>query len=306
MNTPVLFTTFARPEYARQTFEHIKRVKPKKLYFYSNKARADRPDEIERNNQVRSLVNEIDWDCEVKTWFRNEYVDVYVSTYGATQWLFDNEEQGIILEEDCIACPAFFEFCEHFLNVYRDDRRIAFISGNNYIADYNAKGHDHIVNRLFAFYGWATWKDRWNNFDFNISPEECLENKYIESYFQNKDQIKYWKNYLTVIKDFQNRTHCWDHAVGMNCMKNGMFGVSPVVNLVQNIGLHGVHAKGKNSMQRIKYVDLQHYSFTEESINDFPDEIFTILVFNKFFKVTLFKRICNKLKRILNRFKSTC
>lgn len=39
MDTAVLFETFARPQYARQVFDQIKKAKPKKLYFYSNKAR---------------------------------------------------------------------------------------------------------------------------------------------------------------------------------------------------------------------------------------------------------------------------
>lgn len=303
MNTPVLFTTFARPEYARQAFEHIRKAKPKKLYFYSNKARSDRPEEIDRNNQVRSLVNEIDWDCEVKTWFRDEYVDVYVSTHGATQWLFDNEEQGIVLEEDCIACPAFFEFCEHFLNVYRDDHRIAFISGNNYVTNYDVKGHDHIVNRFFALYGLATWRDRWNRIDFNISTEECLNNKYAESYFQNRDQIKYWNKTLTHITDFQNRTHCWDYAFVMNCIKNGKFGISPIVHLIQNIGIHGAHANDEASpTQKIKYVNLQHYPFTGEPINDFPDEVFTAQSY-RIIMTTFSQKVYNKLMRISKRIK---
>ena len=53
MDTAVLFETFARPQYARQVFDQIKKAKPKKLYFYSNKARVDRPDEVRNNEEIR-------------------------------------------------------------------------------------------------------------------------------------------------------------------------------------------------------------------------------------------------------------
>ena len=99
VNTPILFETFARVEYARKVWEAIKQAQPKKLYFYSNKGRIDRRGEIDKNNEIRSWINEIDWDCELHTWFRDECVDVYTSLRGAINWLFNNEEEGIILED---------------------------------------------------------------------------------------------------------------------------------------------------------------------------------------------------------------
>ena len=64
VQSPVLFITFSRPEYARQTWESIKLAQPKVLYFYSNKARADRVEEQERNDEIRSYIKEINWDCD--------------------------------------------------------------------------------------------------------------------------------------------------------------------------------------------------------------------------------------------------
>jgi len=74
MDTAVLFETFARPQYARQVFDQIKKAKLKKLYFYSNKARVDRPDEVRNNEEIRSWVKEVDWDCELHTFFREVYL----------------------------------------------------------------------------------------------------------------------------------------------------------------------------------------------------------------------------------------
>ena len=107
VETPVLFVTFVRPDYARQTWEGIKATKPKTLYFYSNKGRAEKEGEVERNNEIRSYINEIDWDCDLHIFFREECVNVYDSLRGAIDWLFDNEERGIILEEDCV--PSFLQ-----------------------------------------------------------------------------------------------------------------------------------------------------------------------------------------------------
>ncbi len=82
VNTPVLFVPFARPEYAFKTFEAIKNAKPKKLYFYSDKARENMSDEVISNNQIRALVNDIDWNCELKTFFREKHSDAFILHFG--------------------------------------------------------------------------------------------------------------------------------------------------------------------------------------------------------------------------------
>ena len=161
VQTPVLFMTFVRPEYARQSWDAIKAAQPKTLYFYSNKGRAEKEGEIECNNEIRSFVNEIDWDCDLHTWFRDECVDIYTSLLGAKMWAFEHEDTLIMLEEDTCASLAFFEFCDHFLEVYKDEKKINFITGNNYSCGYDAGNRDHIICHAIHYFGWATWKDRW-------------------------------------------------------------------------------------------------------------------------------------------------
>ena len=142
VQSPVLFITFSRPEYARQTWESIKLAQPKVLYFYSNKARADRVEEQERNDEIRSYIKEINWDCDLHLFFQVEHVDIYTSLRSAISWLFNNETEGIILEEDCVPTMAFFSFCDQMLSYYRDEQKVWCISGDNYL-DYSPKGKDY-------------------------------------------------------------------------------------------------------------------------------------------------------------------
>ena len=95
VQTPVLFITFVRPDYARQTWNGIKAAQPKKLYFYSSKGRADKEGEVNCNNEIRAYINERDWECDLHTFFRDECVNIYDSLRGAIDWLFENEERGI-------------------------------------------------------------------------------------------------------------------------------------------------------------------------------------------------------------------
>jgi len=71
--TPVLFLIFNRPDTTRRVFEQIRKAKPPKLYIAADGPREDVPGEAERVKEVREYVlNNIDWECKVKTLFRDK------------------------------------------------------------------------------------------------------------------------------------------------------------------------------------------------------------------------------------------
>jgi hypothetical protein len=243
VESAVLIATFARPEYARQTFDAIKKAQPKKLYFYSNKAREDKPEEIARNNEIRAYVDEIDWECELKTYFRDEYVDVFTSLWGAYDWFFENEESGIVLEEDCVPSLAFFDFCDQLLPKYKDDQRVWLISGNNFIEGYAPIKYDYTFHYFSYMYGWASWRDRWKQtIRTDLPIDEIKEFRLLEQLHVNKKAAK--KEFNTILRN--RETNSWDYRfqTTMRCL-NGL-GVIPKQNLVNNIGVVGANNNGSS------------------------------------------------------------
>ncbi len=301
---PVLFITFARPDYARQTFEGIKKAKPSILYFYSNKARVDKPDEINRNNAIRAFVDEIDWNCDLRTFFREDYVDIYTSLWSAIDWIFENEEQAIILEEDCVPSLAFFDFCAKLLPRYKDDLRVWVISGNNFFEGYNPNGYDYIFSRHPYKYGWASWKDRWDKVHRDKIPWEEIKNYDLhrQQYSLTKKKSNFYikkqeKNFM-----FLKSKPAWDYFFDFTVMMEGGVGIIPVTNLVTNIGCQGEHSKVKESMfhnnarsKQSEYLIINHPKFI---IPDFKyDQLFFKTFFNNW---RLSSRLLKKLKSILN------
>jgi hypothetical protein len=306
LTTPVLFITFARPEYARKAFDQIKKVKPQKLYFYSNKARVDKTDENIRNEEIRGYVKEIDWDCDLKTFFRDEYVDIYTSLWSAFDWVFDNEENAILLEEDCVASVAFFDYCEKLLPVYKDDIRIWLISGNNYIDEYNPNGYDYIFSRYPYQYGWATWRSRWNLIKReNIPWKEMKSYELYRQLFPQKKEAEYQIRSDEGLYDFVQKNPAWDFVMGFTAKNHGSFGIVPVENLVSNIGVTGAHNKGSNNKfhnketsKKDSYVILNPPPFVV------PDYKYDRFFFKKMYypNIQLHNRILRKLKRIFKWF----
>ena len=283
VKTPILFATFARPEYARLTFAAIKKAKPEKLYFYSNKAREGNLKELERNNEVRALVNEIDWECDVKTYYRLEYVDIYESLFGAYDWIFENEEQAIILEEDCVPSLAFFDFCDQLLPKYKLDQRIWHISGNNFIEGYNPSGYDYIFSPFAYQYGWASWRNRWQKMiRTGIDVNEIVKSNLYQQIYSNRSAVKAINRRLKRIKteDGLWKIDAWDYMFQMTMRVNGGFGIVPLRNLVSNIGKYGEHNSGGTIFNNWEISDNEKYIIDKHPVFIVSDARYT----NKFYK----------------------
>jgi hypothetical protein len=306
---PVLFITFSRPEYARKSFDAIKYAKPKKLYFYSNKARDNNPEELRKNDEIRSFVKEINWDCEVFKFFRDEYVDVYESLWSAMDWVFENEERAIILEEDCVASMAFFNYSEKMLNKFQSDNRIWVISGNNFFDEYNPNGTDIIFSRAIYKYGWATWRNRWDKINRSSIPwSEIVSYDLHRIYYSiNRKQAQLFKDEQSKTVDFLKTNSAWDYYLDFSIMQDYGFGVVPAINLVSNIGQIGVHNTGVANLFHNKEI----FSGEEYKIDKFPPFVCPDFKYDRYVikkllrRQTIHGKIQIKISEFIHRIKSS-
>ena len=131
-NTPILFLIFNRPDTTIEVFNRIKKIQPKYLFVAADGPRQDKIGEKEMCEATRAIIEQIDWDCEVKTLFRESNLGCGKAVSEAISWFFVHNEMGIILEDDCLPDLSFFSFCENLLEKYKDDSRISTICASNY------------------------------------------------------------------------------------------------------------------------------------------------------------------------------
>lgn len=239
----VLLIAFGRVDYARRTFEAIKAAKPSKFYFYTNAGRPDHPDECKRNEQVKAMAKEVNWPCEFKTWFRDEPIGVLDSIRLAIEWVFQNEEKAIIMEEDCVGAPAWFDFANNMLDKYADDDRVWMISGSNYAENHNPLKHSYHFSRNYFINGWASWRDRWMQIDWeHLNFEKMVSSGLIDSYYPDSKQRKYHENKILQYGREIEKSLCWDFVFWYTAVSHYAFCITPSRHLVQNIGIEGEHA----------------------------------------------------------------
>lgn len=156
LKTAVLFLVFNRPETTKTVFEAIRKAKPKRLYIAADGPRKHREGENEKVSSVRQIVTYVDWPCDVKTLFRDENLGCKSAVSGAITWFFNHEEEGIILEDDCLPHPDFFPFCESLLKRYANDERIWVITGNNFQNGIQRGEASYYFSRYNHVWGWAS------------------------------------------------------------------------------------------------------------------------------------------------------
>lgn len=225
LQTAVLLLVFNRPETTKKVFEAIKRVKPTRLYIAADGPREHYDGEVQRIGLVRKITTEVDWPCEVKTLFRDRNLGCKGAVVGGINWFFENEEQGIILEDDCLPSNEFFQYCEYYLNNPGNQKNIYSVSGTRF-----GKSKSPCLARYSLMWGWATWSEKWKQYisDFDNYEETC-RNK-----FSSISTRHYWMRVFERTKS--NRINTWDYQWIYTIIKNNGLVIRPPFNLVNNIG----------------------------------------------------------------------
>lgn len=234
-SVPVLFLVFNRPVLARKVFAVIRKVAPSRLYVACDGPREHVPEDENRVCESRRIIEEIDWQCEVRTLFREENLGCGRAVRSAIDWFFENEEAGIILEDDCIPDESFFPYCEELLARFEHDLRVMTISGNNYQEGRKVSAHSYYFSIFHHIWGWATWRRAWKLNDRTLSIwKEGGGRELLKRLFDKMRDRRYWQICFDYVAE--GRLDTWDYHWLLSCWTHGGLCIIPEVNLVRNIG----------------------------------------------------------------------
>lgn len=266
LNTAVLFLVFNRLDTTKQVFDAIRQAKPPRLYIAADGARKNKAGEAEVAQSVREYVlQNIDWKCEVKTLFRDENLGCKYAVSSAITWFFENEEQGIILEDDVVPNQDFFYFMDNCLEKYKKDHRVMMVTGTNYLGDSSLEA-PYSFSEHMTIWGWGTWKRAWSLYDVEMSK---WDTNYAKEFFKRKYFASYiWKHYRNTFDMLgTNYMNTWDIQWVFCCLYNHGLCVLPKVNLISNIGVDGTHGVGVTDSHFIKKDSLEYSDYS----NYIPD-----------------------------------
>lgn len=264
--TPILLIAFNRPNHTRQVWDAIKKQRPKFIFVFQDGVREGNHSDKEKCAAVRAVFDEpLDWDCDLKTFYSDVNMGCGRGPAAAITWFFENVEQGIIFEDDCLPHPLFFSFCEQLLALYKNDQQISFIGGTSFISKGNDISSYYLSCGHHGTWGWATWKRTWMSFDYSLTDMTEIEfEETINSYFSNKRVLEYWLNIFRNVKKNRFGESCWDYQFYFSTWLKGQLAVIPYNNYITNIGsdVDATHTFGVNKLLnvpiKIEQTDLIH------------------------------------------------
>lgn len=235
MNTPVVLLVFNRPDHTEQVFDRIRQAKPSKLFIVADAPRPNRPGEAQRCEAVKAILDRVDWDCTVYKNYAETHLGCKQRISSGLHWVFEQVEDAIILEDDCLPDLSFFSFCESLLDRYRHDSRVMMISGNNFQFDRPRSTYDYYFSRYTLIWGWATWRRAWQKFDGTMQHWKHLrDHHWLDSFLDDARSVRYWTGLFDSVE--QGEFDTWDVAWTYSCWTQNGLSIVPSHNLVSNIG----------------------------------------------------------------------
>jgi hypothetical protein len=236
LKTPVALMLFNRPDETSRVFNAIAEARPKTLLLVADGPRDHVAGESTRCKEARALLDRIDWPCEVHKNFSETNLGCRRRISSGIDWVFQNVEEAIFLEDDCLPDFTFFRFCEELLEQYRDDDRVMTITGGNYLFGGLRVPHSYYFSRIAHIWGWATWKGRWDQlYDINVSgwPEFRDAGK-LQEIFDDPGVARKWHNIFETLH--AGKIDTWDYQLVFAALQHNKHVVVPGVNLIHNIG----------------------------------------------------------------------
>jgi hypothetical protein len=260
VKTPVAFFVFNRPDWTALVFEEIRRARPQRLMIIADGPREGYIEDAALCSKVRFIVEQVDWDCEVRRNVADKNLGCGKRVSSGLEWVFTEVEEAIILEDDCVPDQSFFPFCEELLERYRGNARVGFIGGVNFQSGKVSGRHSYYFSRGHNIWGWASWRRAWRGYDSNMSAWPRLrKERWLNHLFSDRGVVRYYT--YSFDQTYKRAIDTWDYQWFFHCWVRDMWEVMPNVNLVTNIGHHQALATHTRFQSKIQDVPVQPIQF---------------------------------------------
>ncbi len=242
---PIILFVYNRPEHTKKTVEALQKNKLSKesiLFVFSDGPK--KQEDVSKVKEVREYIKTIKGFKKVIIKESKKNKGLANSIISGVTEVINKHGKVIVLEDDLITSPAFLEYMNFLLNRYEKEKKVFSVTGYNHPPKLMKIPKNYKYDVYFtprsSSWSWGTWKDRWENVDWEIKDfEEFSKNKKRKQEFnQGGDDM-----YNMLKKQMQGELDSWAIRWSYHHFKNKSFGIHPVKSYVNNIGHDG---KGMN------------------------------------------------------------
>ena len=192
---------------------------------------------------VRKVAKEAQGFASVEVVERPKNMGCAASIIDGLTEMFRLHERLIVMEDDIVTSPYTLRFLSEGLARYADNEKVFNIAAWTppHIARNLPAGYPYDVYAIprFNCWGWASWRDRFQDIDWDVKDYQT---------FKNSPQLRKAFNAggddLSPMLDAQmeGKLNTWDIRVDYARFKKNMLGINPVRSYARNIGMgSGTH-----------------------------------------------------------------
>jgi len=238
------------------------------LFVFSDAAKTD--DSTEKVMDVRNYIKTIKGFKSVTVIERQENYGLAKSIISGVSEVIEKHGRIIVLEDDLVTSPNFLSFMNKSLDFYEKKSRIWSVSGFSFPMSYQPNYNFDVAFGVRASsWGWATWADRWNKVDWDVTDyASFIKDKKAQKAFKQggSDLCKMLNDQMT------GEINSWAIRFCYAQFKNKALDVYPVRSKVQNIGFSSdaTHTGGmeKRFMTKLDKSGKTDFLFSEELVLD--------------------------------------
>lgn len=173
--SPLALFVFNRVDLLRNTIESLQKnplCATTELYVFSDGARPDKRGEDEKVRTVRDFVSRLKGFKRLHVVERPTNAGCRTNVREGIDYVLKRHERVIAIEDDLFVAPNFLDYMNGCLEKYRDDKRVWCVNGCSLSHDYlqipNTWQFDSYFLPRNNSYGWAIWRDRWTQVEFEL------------------------------------------------------------------------------------------------------------------------------------------
>lgn len=231
--TPIVLIIYKRDSTLKLIIEELRKINARKIYVIADGKKSE--NEKDEVNKTRLIIESIDWNPSIIKRYSEKNIGLQNNVLNGLDFVFENEEKAIILEDDCIPNTSFFYFASEMLQTYENHNQILMVAGTSIISNLSSKYHYEFSSFPFIW-GWGTWKSRWKDFrsiyPLNFDRKEL---DIIKNLLQDRVAYFHWTKLFFKIRNGSHSS--WDHELIYYSFIKNKFCIIPNINMISNHGL---------------------------------------------------------------------
>jgi hypothetical protein len=230
-NPAVLIIAYRRTVEIERILQECQENNIKKIYVALDGPKAGDIDGEKDNKAIRELVTNYqkNYSGVITTLFRDQNVGCAAACLSACDWVFENEEYAIVLEDDCIPSPDFFEFARASINPLNSDSNIWLACGTQF-APKDIHNDSWSLSTYALIWGWLTSRANWQE----ISSAIRIGNPISKINSTTPWERIYWNQGSR--RAYSGWKDVWDTILLQQMIANNKYAILPNEPLITNVG----------------------------------------------------------------------